>query len=128
MNILYITIFVFIIMISSFSLSQVYSEPIIYDDDYVIEKFVGGLKLPITMTFVEDDILVLEKNTGRIFRIQDNGVPYTEPVLDVPVEGQNESGLLGIASTSNHIFLYFTESESGFDVLKKHDQPVKNKV
>ena len=54
MNILYITIFVFIIMIASFSLSQVYSEPIIYDDDYIVEKFATGLHYPTTMHFVGD--------------------------------------------------------------------------
>jgi len=102
--------------------------PTIYDDDYIIEKFVSGLNLPTAMTFVGEDILVLEKNTGKVIRIQDNGVPYAEPVLDVPVEAANESGLLGITSMSNHVFLYFSESESGFDTLKGHDQPIKNKV
>ena len=103
-------------------------EPIIYDDDYIIEKFVSGLNLPTAMTFVGEDILVLEKNTGKVIRILDNGVPYAEPVLDVPVEAANESGLLGITSISNHVFLYFSESESGFDIRKSHDQPIKNKV
>jgi glucose/arabinose dehydrogenase len=102
--------------------------PTIYDDDYIIEKFVSGLNLPTAMTFVGEDILVLEKNTGKVIRIQDNGIIYTEPVLDVPVEAANESGLLGITSMSNHVFLYFSESESGFDTLKRHDQPIKNKV
>ena len=44
-------IFVFITMITSFSLSQVYAEPIIYDDDYIVEKFVTGLDYPTTMIF-----------------------------------------------------------------------------
>ena len=48
-------------MIASFSLSQVYAEPIIYDDDYIVENFVTGLEFPTTMTFVGNDILVLEK-------------------------------------------------------------------
>jgi len=89
--------------------------PIIYDDDYIVEKFVTGLENPTTMTFVGDDILVLEKNTGKVIRIQDNGVIYNEPVLDVPVIFQHEAGLLGTTSTSNHIYLYFTESPTGFD-------------
>ena len=61
MGILYITIFVFITIITSFSLSQVYAELIIYDDDYIVEKFVTGLDYPTTMIFVGEDILVLEK-------------------------------------------------------------------
>jgi len=115
MGIPYITVFVFITMIASFSLSQVYAEPIIYDDDYIVEKFATGLQYPTTMTFVGDDILVLEKNTGNVIRIQDNGIIYNEPALDVPVIFSGESGLLGIAFASNHIYLYFTESLSGFD-------------
>ena len=114
-GILYITVFVLATMIASFSLSQVYAEPIIYADDYTIEKFVTGLEFPTTMDFIGDDILVLEKNTGKVIRIQANGTPYNEPVLDVPVIFQSEAGLLGIVSVSDHVFLYFTESISNSD-------------
>ena len=106
MGIQYILVFVFITMIASFSLSQVYAqpepvaEPIIYDDDFIVEKFVSGLERPTTIDFIGDDILVLEKNTGKVIRIQDNGVLYKELILDVPVMFQGESGLLGIASVS----------------------------
>ena len=135
MGILYITVFVFITMIASFSLSQVYAvsvqveerpDLIIYDDDYIVEKFATGLKYPTTMTFVGEDILVLEKNTGKVIRIKDNGVPYDEPVLDVPVTNSYESGLLGIVSVSNHVYLYFTESLLGFDKFNLEDS--KNTV
>ena len=105
MSIPYITVFVFITMIASFSLSQVYAFPIIYDDDYIVEKFATGLQYPTTMTFVGEDILVLEKNTGKVIRIQDNGVRYNELALDVPVIFSKEFGLLGIAFASNHIYL-----------------------
>ena len=108
-------VFVFIITIFSFSLSQVYAEPIIYADNYTIEKFVTGLEFPTTMDFIGDDILVLEKNTGKVIRIQANGTPYNEPVLDVPVISQSEAGLLGIVSVSDHVYLYFTESISNSD-------------
>ena len=118
MGIQYIPVFVFITMIASFSLSQVYAEPIIYDDDFIVEKFVSGLEWPTTMDFIGDDILVLEKNTGKVIRIRDNGVPYIEPVLDVPVRHNFFSGLLGIATTPDHIFLYYTESESGSDSIE----------
>ena len=102
-------------MIASFSLSQVYAFPIVFDDDYILEKFATGLAYPTTMTFVGEDILVLEKDTGKVILIQDNGVIYSEPALDVPVSSSGEAGLLGIASTFNHVYLYFTESLSGFD-------------
>ena len=86
-------------------------EPITYDDDYIVDKFVGGLERPIAMTFVGDDILVLEKDTGKVFLIKYNGIFHNQPVLDVPVESAYDSGLLGISSISNHVFLYFTVSE-----------------
>ena len=88
----YITVLVFFSIIASFSLSQVYAEPIIYDDDYIMEKFATGLEFPTTMIFVGNDMLVLEKNTGKVIRIQDNGVIYNEPALDVPVIFQQEAG------------------------------------
>ena len=115
MGILCILGFIFISIIASFSFLQVYALPIIYDDDYIVEKFATGLEFPTTMTFVGDEILVLEKNTGKVILIQDNGVSYNEPALVVPVNFQQEAGLLGITSTSDHIYLYFIESLSGFD-------------
>jgi len=141
MGILYITVFIFIACVlgssitvwgvdqtisSTFSNSQ--PEPIISDDNLIVKKFSTGLEYPTTMTFVEDDILVLEKGTGKVIRIKDNGIHYNESVLDVSVDACWESGFLGITSISNHVFLYFSESESGFDTVECHDQPVKNKV
>ena len=112
----FLYIIVFITMISSFSLSQAYAEPIVLDGDFIIKKFASGLEAPTTMNFIGDDILILEKNIGKVIRIQDNGILYDEPVLDVPIVASWESGLLGISSVSNHVFLYFKESESGSDL------------
>ena len=103
-------------MISTiFTLSEVYAEPIIFDDDYLIEKFAWGLKFPTALDFVGEDILVLEKDTGKVIRIMNNGIMYDEPVLDIPVRSNFYSGLLGIATLSDRVFLYYTESESGSD-------------
>jgi len=115
MGTVYVAVFVFITLIASFSLSQVYAEPTVHDDDYIIEKFATGLEYTTTMEFVGGDILVLEKNTGKVIRILENGVILNEPVLDVPVSVTWESGLLGITSVSDKVYLYFTESLSGFD-------------
>tara|TARA_B100000315_G_scaffold21304_1_gene18662 strand:- start:277 stop:687 length:411 start_codon:yes stop_codon:yes gene_type:complete len=116
MKILCVTVFVFITIIASSSLSLAYAEPIIYDinDHYIIEEFVSGLNVPTAMTFVGDDILVLEKNTGKVILIQENG-DVERAILDLPVSFGDESGLLGITSSSNHVYLYFTESLTGSD-------------
>ena len=103
-------------------------EPTVFDDDLIIKKFSTGLNYPTSMYFVGDDILVLEKSTGKIIRIKDNGSHYNESVLDVAVYACWESGFLGISSISIHVFLYFTESETGFDVTECNDQPMKNRV
>ena len=141
MGILYITVFIFIACVlgssitvwgaddalsATFSNSQ--PEPIISDDNLIVKKFSTGLEYPTTICFIGDDMLVLEKNTGKVIRIKDNGVHYNEPVLDVAVDAHWESGLLGITCISNHVFLYFSESESGSDTTKLHDQPMKNRV
>ena len=131
MAIMYITVFVFaFFLVGALTIPQSFGQeyddatdtyefgalPFIYDDNYTIERFVTGLEYPTTMDFIGDDILVLEKNTGKVIRVQANGVKYSEPVLDVPVNFQAGSGLLGIGSGSDHIYLYFTESLSGSDV------------
>jgi glucose/arabinose dehydrogenase len=70
------------------------------------------------MTFLDDNnILVLEKR-GNV-RLVANGVLQEQPILQVPVNADGESGLLGVAisngsvgssqdTTNAHIFLYYT--------------------
>ena len=40
--------------------------PDIFDQDFVVEEFVTGLSFPTTMAFVDNDILVLQKNDGNV--------------------------------------------------------------
>ena len=65
-----------------------------------------------------DDIIILEKNTGKVSRIL-NGALLQEPLLDVNVANEWDRGLLGIAVTKDNsnsnltrVFLYFTRSSS----------------
>src|SRR5262245_38549998 len=69
--------------------------PSILDPDLKVEKVIDRLNLPTSMTFLDrDDILVLQKENGRVRLISD-GVLKLGPVLDVTVEDQSERGLLG---------------------------------
>ena len=75
-----------------------------------------------TMTFLGDDILILNKNNGTIYRIK-NGTMLDTPLLDVNVANERERGLLGIAyykdnRSVDNIFVYFTETQQndGTDV------------
>jgi len=61
-----------------------------------VRTLVSGLALPIGIAFLApNDLLVLEKDTGRVQRVV-NGV-VTATVLDLGVNSASERGLLGIA-------------------------------
>jgi aldose sugar dehydrogenase len=99
--------------------------PDINDPNLQVEEVVEGLELPTSMAFLgENDILVTEKDSGRVQRIVD-GELQEEPVIDVQVANNDERGLLGIdisntngtgtANNEQYVFLYFTESGGGAD-------------
>jgi glucose/arabinose dehydrogenase len=89
-----------------------------------VETIVDGLEHPTAMAFLgsRNDILVTEKDTGKVLRILDGHI-QEPPLLDVAVandNGTNERGLLGMAvdrekGNITHVFLYFTESGGGQD-------------
>ncbi|MFZ8936931.1 MAG: PQQ-dependent sugar dehydrogenase [Nitrosopumilaceae archaeon] len=105
-----LVLFVILGVIGLSSSSFAFGEPTILLQDLVVEKHVSGLCCSITtMTFVEDDILVLQKDNGQIRLIRD-GVIQEEPVLDVDVDFIGEKGMLGITSVGPFVYLYFTEA------------------
>ncbi len=83
-------------------------EPILYDDGLILEKYSQEVGWGYTtMTFVGDDILILQK-TGFVSLIRD-GVIQEKPVLEIPVNPIRESGLLGVTSVGSTVYIYFTE-------------------
>jgi aldose sugar dehydrogenase len=99
------------------------SVQIVYQGDF---KFEPTQLSPVsTMAFSGQDILIMNKNNGTIYRIK-NGTFLETPLLDVTVANKRERGLLGITGTKNdngteNIFLYYTESQrsDGTDIC--HD-------
>jgi aldose sugar dehydrogenase len=95
------------------SLTQTaYAQASISDNALNVEAAVEGLSSPTSMIFLGDNnILVLEKE-GSV-RLVSNGVLQEEPILQVPVNAENERGLLGIAADedNNSVFLYYTEAD-----------------
>ena len=83
--------------------------PLILDSDFKIEEYVTGLFVPVNMEFIDNDLLVLEKNTGTVRHIKDNTL-LDSPILDVEVSNYGEHGLLGITSVDNSVYLFFTEA------------------
>jgi len=82
----------------------------LFDSDFIVERFVSELRGPTTMTFVGDDLLVLEKNHGTV-RLVQNGILLEEPVLELEVAKRAEQGMLGITSVGNTVFIYYTHTE-----------------
>jgi len=93
---LLVTITLVIIAGSSSSVAAQSSGPIMLHPQLGVRPVVSGLDLPISLAFLgANDILVLEKNTGKVQRVV-NGVVQTT-VLDLAVNFAAERGLLGIA-------------------------------
>ena len=86
------------------------NEPVIYDEDYEIEKIAQGLNYPTTMSFLDNDIVVLEHFTGKVILVKDNGVKIFKPVLDLEIAYGPDYGLTGIETIENKVFLFFVPS------------------
>lgn len=97
--------------------------PVINDPNLVVEKVNDkSLNIPTSMAFLaNNDILVTEKETGKIVRVIDGKVKENVPLLDVEVATAMERGLLGLSilkSTGDskiYTFVYYTESGGGKD-------------
>ncbi|MGQ0791534.1 MAG: PQQ-dependent sugar dehydrogenase [Nitrosopumilaceae archaeon] len=101
------SVFFFMLMIPN-----AFSDPVLTVQDLAVEKYVSGLCCSVTtMTFVGDDILILQKSDGVVRLIKD-GVLQAKPVLDVSVNSIGERGMLGIASVDSLVYLYFTEANA----------------
>jgi len=99
---------------TAISTSTPLADQMVLDSSLVVERVVDGLVLPTTMSFLAaNDILVLEKETGRVRRVLDGNL-VAAPVLDVAVNGAGLGGMLGIAVNSEDppaVFLFYGESE-----------------
>ena len=87
------------------------------DPNLRVDLVFIGFRYPSNMAFLgPDDILVLEKDNGTVWRIV-NGTMLSKPLLEVNVRAEDERGMLGIAvstknnSTQKYVFLYYTEEE-----------------
>ena len=95
------------------------TEPQVLVRNLAVRPVVTGLLVPTAMAFIgRNDILALEKNTGRVQRIRGGAAPAT--VLDLAVNSASERGLLGMALHPEFprvpwVYLYWTESTTGAD-------------
>lgn len=99
--------------------------PVVNDPTLVVEKVNDKpLNIPTSMAFLgNNDILVTEKETGKVIRVLNGIVQDENPLLDVDVATAIERGLLGIAISKTdqnpdgktYVFIYYTESGGGKD-------------
>jgi aldose sugar dehydrogenase len=93
-----------------------------------VRTVAAGLVTPTSLAFLgADDILVVEKTTGRVQRVVGGHIQST--VLDLPVNFGSERGLLGIAlhpdfPQNPSVYLHWTESSTGADTAVLSDTPL----
>ncbi len=95
-------------------------KPFLHDENFLIEQVIVGIQSSTALTIIEDDLIFLEKETGKI-RLIDNGNLIEEPLWDFNVRKEGcqcytESGLLGITSLGNTVYVYVTEEGQESDV------------
>jgi len=93
------------------------TRPLLVDDNLKVELVARDLDFPTSITFVgKDDILLLEKNTGNVYRIIHGNV--TGPLIHIDVSFKDERGLLGVAVSKKEnknstddisVVLYYTQ-------------------
>ena len=104
------------------------AQPSLEDPNLDVRTVVTGLNQPTTMAFIgPNDILVLEKASGRVQRVVNGAIAGT--VLDLAVNSGSERGLLGIAlhpgfQTNGFVYLYWTESTTGADTTVLAETPL----
>jgi glucose/arabinose dehydrogenase len=109
------------------------NEPIVNDTSLRVEKVATGIAFPTHMDFIgNNDILVLEKNEGKVKRVV-NGTVQNNSILDVPVANSVERGMLGIAvqklsNGTTFVYLYFTESTKDGDDTTEKKLPTGNRL
>jgi glucose/arabinose dehydrogenase len=104
----FIIIAIVVVAMIGMMIPSVFAEPVLYDQNLVLQEYARDIGWGYTtMTFVGDDILLLQK-LGTVSLIRD-GIIQEEPVLEIDVNPIRESGLLGVTSVGSTVYLYFTE-------------------
>ena len=104
-------VFLFLLLLSPtlFCSASYGSEgPSLSSKKLVAEKVVGGLETPTGIAFIgENDILAVEKNSGKVLRIL-NGDVLSEPLIDVNVANEVANNS---ANSKLYVFLFYTEAQ-----------------
>jgi glucose/arabinose dehydrogenase len=116
------------VLATAFVPARATAAPSVVDPNLAVRTAASGLDQPISLAFLgPNDMLVLEKATGKVQRVVNGVVQST--VLDLAVNSGSERGLLGIALhphffTTGRVYLYWTETLSGTDSTDLADVPL----
>jgi glucose/arabinose dehydrogenase len=116
------------VLVTAFVPARATAAPSVVDPNLAVRTAARGLDQPISIAFLgPNDMLVLEKATGKVQRVVNGEVRST--VLDLAVNSASERGLLGIALhphffTTGRVYLYWTETLSGTDSTELADVPL----
>ncbi|HEX2852151.1 MAG TPA: PQQ-dependent sugar dehydrogenase [Opitutaceae bacterium] len=104
------------------------AQPALVDSNLDVRTVIAGLNTPTSLAFLgANDLLVLEKATGKVQRVVSGSIQST--VLDLAVNSGSERGLLGIALHPNFptdpgVYLFWTESSTGADTTALEQTPL----
>ena len=109
--------------------------PAVRDPNLEVQLVYKGLNYSTQMAFLgPDDLLVLQKNDGKVLRISNCNL-QPEPVLDLEVANLVERGLLGIAISKDqsdgnrYAFIYYTlANQKDGDDATNGKPPLGNRV
>lgn len=109
------------------------AQPAATSSTFSLERIFTGHFEPSSMTFLApDDLLVLDRDAGKVYRITNGDM--SDPILDLNVATAGYRGLLGVAvykeNELTRVFLYFTEARThdGDDDSKKPINPIGNRL
>ena len=89
---------------------------VIKDSNLIVEEYVSGLNLPVMIDFIDEHMLVVEKDEGTV-RIIKDGILISEPILQLEVSHASEEGLIGILVQNNDVFVHHTTRSIDDDTI-----------
>jgi aldose sugar dehydrogenase len=124
---------IIIVLVINILVNYGWAEPVTVNPRFSVERIFTGHFEPSTMTFLApNDILVLDRDAGKVYRVTNGDV--SGPILDVNVGTDGYRGLLGVVVADEkeftRVFLYYTEARThdGDDVAKKPVNPLGNRL
>ena len=125
-------LFLLIVQISTIGI-QAQTQPSVLNPKFQVERIFAGDFEPSSMVFLgADDVLVLDREEGKVFRVT-HGI-QSGPLLDVNVATYGYRGLLGVVKSvtknTTNVFLYFTESatQDSSDMIQNPIDPLGNRL